>query len=30
VTIAPDGQGLHIDVCDRGPGMPEDEREKSF
>jgi signal transduction histidine kinase len=30
VVVETDGQGVHVDVCDRGPGVPESEREKIF
>jgi signal transduction histidine kinase len=30
VSIACQGGEAHVDVCDRGPGVPEDEREKIF
>ncbi|MFN3890457.1 MAG: ATP-binding protein [Beijerinckiaceae bacterium] len=30
VIVLDDGQGARVDVCDRGPGVPESEREKIF
>ncbi|MDP2355553.1 MAG: HAMP domain-containing sensor histidine kinase [Beijerinckiaceae bacterium] len=30
VLVAAEGQGARVDVCDRGPGVPEADREKIF